>query len=112
MNIILSFAWFFHYSRIDLGVSCVPELQFLFRMVRLDTICGVILVLSCFHALLGFPRSIRGLWFVGDILRIFMAFSGFGDRSKHSVRSRDLIHVPNGVVRCGFGLLFVGFVRI
>ena len=56
-------------------------------------------------------RSIRGLWFVDTILRIFIAFSGFGDRPKHSVRSRDLIHVPNGAVRCGFGHLFVGFVR-
>ena len=43
---------------------------------------------------------------------IFMAFSGFGCRSKHPMRSWDLIHVPNGVVRCGFGILFVGFVRI
>ena len=48
----------------------------------------------------------------GRHLSYFHGVSGFGDRSRHSVRSRDLIRVPNGVVRCGFGFLFVGFERI
>ena len=73
--------------------------------------CGLGVLFNGF-VLLGFPRSIRGLWFVDNILCIFMTFSGFGDPPKHSVRFRNLIHVPNGVFRCGFGLLFVGFVRI
>ena len=92
-----------------MGISRVPELQFLFRMVRLGTICGAILVLSCFHACGGDVWALVREQYSSCI---FIAFSGFGCRSKHPMRSWDLIHVPNGVVRCGFGLLSVGFVRV
>ena len=73
--------------------------------------CGFgVLVIG--FVLLWFPMTICVLWFVDTSHRIFMLFSRFGGRSKHPVRSRDLIHVSNGVVSLGFGLLFVGFVRI
>ena len=70
--------------------------NFYFEWCGLGPIGGVILVLSCFHACgvdaWALVRE-HNSWY------ILMAFSVFGCRSEHPMCSRDLIHVPNGVVR-------------
>ena len=52
-------------------------------------------------------KTIRRLWFVGTILRIFVVFSGSWEGSGHPVRSRNTIWILNGVVGCGFCVVFV-----
>ena len=77
-------------------------------MVWLDADLASYLTLSCYH---GFQIPYVGFGSWAPFF-VFRCISGFRDRSGHPVRSRNIIHVSNGVVRCGFGIVFVGFVRI
>ena len=51
----------------------------------------------------------RFLW-RRSVCGFFAVFSGSGDSSEHPVRSRNQIYISNGVVGCGFGVLFVALV--
>ena len=100
------FSSYFQGSEIVLGFLCVPGLQFAFRIVWSDTISGSYFgafVLPCFQR----PYAVVGSW---TPFIVFRRISRFGARSEHAVRSRNLIYNSNGVVGCGFGVLFVALV--